>query len=106
MTTHLQHSTKNGFWFDLTITQPIATMLDIPSGSCWVHGVARSLPAYTPTIGTGAFYLFVEPSGNDADYAFDLTVEYLATGFTGIGAPLVAWRNSAADSVHVLQSVT
>ena len=103
---HPQRSDHNRIWFDLAVADNQDGTLSVPGGSFWVQGKQYSLSAYRPNVGTGAFRLWVEKTSSGADYLLDLTQEAQPVGFgEGVGAALVAWRDSPGGEIHLLRSV-
>ena len=103
---HPQRSDHNRIWYDLEVTDNPDGTLSVVGGNFWVQGKQYSLSAYRPNVSNGPFRLWVEKTASGADYLLDLTQEAQPVGFgEGVGAMLVAWRDSPGGEIHLLRSV-
>ena len=103
---HPQRSDHQRIWFDLAVADNQDGTLSVVGGNFWVQGKQYSLAAYRPNVGSGAFRLWVEKTASGADYLLDLTQEAQPVGFgEGVGAMLVAWRDTQGGEIHLLRSV-
>ena len=106
MIEHLQASDNSRLYYNAAIVDNGNGTLSIPATTFWLLGAPFQLQAYTPTIGSGPFRLWIEADGGSVDYFLDLTLEGPPQSLgPGVGSHIVAWRDSSADQIHVLRSV-
>ena len=111
MILHPQVSDQTKVFYDLAIVDNGDGTLTIPAGTCWVDGREYALPAYTPTVGTAPFRLYLKKDGVGADYLLDtLLLDWdmntdPRSFRPGLGVPRICWRDTPTGEVHVLRSV-
>ena len=105
-----QKSDHSKVWFDLAVTDNGDDTIDIAAGDIWVHDVKYTMSALVDnSVGTGPFRVWIEDLGGGSagyktDTALDDTVVPTSFG-AGIGALLVAWKDSGDTDVIYLKSI-
>ena len=92
MQTVSQRSHQSRTWFDAAVVDNGDGTLAIAASTFWLHDTPYQLAAYTPTVGSGPFRIYIENVGGAADYLLDTTAAAVPTalrpGPRGVGGGL------------------